>query len=159
MLRIADERHRRRRSGNKTRTTKTGRSRVFPIHPDLVAVLTKMSRSHDGVIFHGPLGGRLKADTARRILVRDVLEKLKERFLTTPGAIGFEDGRLHSPLLLQHCGSGGHCGAHSDALARAFQLENGETLLPSARRRKPKTDEANQFPRGCQQPRGRWRNS
>jgi integrase len=96
MLRIADERHRRRRSGNETRTTKTGRSRVFPIHPDLVAVLTKMSRSHYGVIFHGPLGGRLKADTARRILVRDVLEKLKERFLTNPGAIGFEDGRLHS---------------------------------------------------------------
>jgi integrase len=96
MLRIVDERHRRHRSGSETRRTKTGRSRASPIHQDLVAVLSKMSRSDDGVIFHGPLGGRLKADTVRRILIRDVLEKLKERFPTAPGAIGFEHGRLHS---------------------------------------------------------------
>jgi integrase len=96
MLRIADERHRRRRSGSEARRTKTGRSRAFPIHPALVAVLTKMSRSVDGVIFHGPLGGRLKADTVRRILIRDVLEKLKARFATTAGEIGFEHGRVHS---------------------------------------------------------------
>jgi integrase len=96
MLRIVDERHRRRRSGNEARRTKTGRSRAFPIHSDLVAVLSEMSRSDDGFIFHGPLGGRLKADTVRRILIRDVLEKLKERFPTAPGAIGFEHGRLHS---------------------------------------------------------------
>jgi integrase len=96
MLRIADERHRRRRLGSENRRTKTGRSRAFPIHRDLVAVLTKMHRSDDGVIFHGPLGGRLKADTVRRILIRDVLDKLKERFPTAKGASGFEHGRLHS---------------------------------------------------------------
>ncbi len=96
MLRIADERHRRHRSGSEARRTKTGRSRSFPIHPDLAAVLQRMSRSDDGVVFHGPLGGRLKADTVRRILVRDVLNKLKERFPAAAGVIGFEHGRLHS---------------------------------------------------------------
>jgi integrase len=96
MLRIADERHRRRRVGNEARRTKTGRSRTFPIYPDLAAVLARMDRSNDGVIFHGPLGGRLKADTVRRILVRDVLDKLKERFPTAEDGIGFEHGRLHS---------------------------------------------------------------
>ena len=96
MLRIADERHRRRGAGNEARRTKTGRSRAFPIHPDFSAVLTKMTRSNDGIIFHGPLGGRVKADTVRRILIRDVLDKLKERFPTATGTIGFERGRLHS---------------------------------------------------------------
>lgn len=96
MLRIADERYRRRGAGNETRRTKTGRSRAFPIHQDFSAVLNKMTRSNDGVIFHGPLGGRVKADTVRRILIRDVLDKLKERFPTAPGSIGFEHGRLHS---------------------------------------------------------------
>jgi integrase len=96
MLRIADERHSRRRSGSESRRTKTGRSRVFPVHPDFAAVLTKMTRSSDGVVFHGPLSGRVKADTVRRILVRDVLEKLKDQFPTAAGAIGFEHGRLHS---------------------------------------------------------------
>jgi len=96
MLRIADERHSRRRSGSEARRTKTGPSRAFPVHPDFAAVLTKMARSNDGFVFHGPLGGRLKADTVRRILVRDVLEKLKERFPTPAGSIGFEHGRLHS---------------------------------------------------------------
>src|SRR5262249_19888413 len=95
-IRIADERHSRRRSGGQARRTKTGRSRVFPVHPDLAAVLNNLIRSDDGVVFHGPLGGRLKADTVRRILVRDVLEKLKDRFPTAEGDIGFEHGRLHS---------------------------------------------------------------
>ena len=96
MLRIVDERHRRRHDGAEGRRTKTGRSRAFPIHPDLRKVLDAMPRSKNDSIFHGPLGVRLKADTVRRILVRDVLEKLKERFPTPDGTVGFEHGRLHS---------------------------------------------------------------
>jgi integrase len=52
--------------------------------------------SDDGSIFHGPLGGRLKADTVRRILIRDVLEKLSDRFPSREREVGFCDGRLHS---------------------------------------------------------------
>jgi integrase len=47
-------------------------------------------------VFYGPRGGRLKPDTVRRLLIRDVLEPLKEKFPATGGAQGFADGRLHS---------------------------------------------------------------
>jgi len=96
-VRIVDESYRR-RVGRKreVRRTKTGQSRVFPIHEDLQRVLSRMAKSSDGRVFHGPLGGRLKADTVRRVLIRDVLKKLKEKFPTPEGEIGFEHGRLHS---------------------------------------------------------------
>ena len=96
MLTIVDERHRRHRAGADVRTTKTGQSRAFPIHFDLRRVLESLPRSSDGRIFHGPREGRLKADVVRRALVRDVLEKLKGKFPTPPGEIGFINGRLHS---------------------------------------------------------------
>lgn len=78
------------------RETKSGRSRSFPIHPDLRAVLKQMDQAKDGLIFHGPQGGRLKPDTLRTILVRDVLTPLAEQFPSLPGVVGFKDGRLHS---------------------------------------------------------------
>jgi len=95
MLRIIDKRHRLRRVGTEARTTKTGRSRVFPIHEDLRRLLETLPRSTDGRIFHGPRDGRLKADVVRRILIHDVLEKLKNRFPTRVEEIGFVNGRLH----------------------------------------------------------------
>ena len=52
---------------------KSGRSRSFPIHPDLLKVLQGMPRV-DAYVFHGPRGGRLKPDTVRRILVREVID-------------------------------------------------------------------------------------
>jgi integrase len=96
MLQIVDERHRRRRAGGEVRTTKTGRSRAFPIHEELRRVLETLPKSADGRIFHGPRGGRLKADVVRRVLIRDVLEKLQGQFPTPSGEIGFINGRLHS---------------------------------------------------------------
>jgi len=50
----------------------------------------------DGFVFHSPRGGRLKPDTARRILVREVIEPLAEKFPSTDGGKGFRDGRVHS---------------------------------------------------------------
>lgn len=45
----------------------------------------------------GPRGGRLKPDTVRNILVRDVIDKLTPRFPKKfVGQRSFEDGRLHS---------------------------------------------------------------
>ena len=77
------------------RELKSGRSRSFPIHPDLRAVFQRLPRV-DGFVFHGPRGGRLKPDTVRRILVREVIEPLTEKFPTPEGERGFKDGRLHS---------------------------------------------------------------
>ncbi len=59
-------------------------------------MLQAMSRGRDGYVFHWPRGGRLKPDTVRNMLIRDVLEPLKERFPAQPNGQGFSDGRLHS---------------------------------------------------------------
>ncbi len=55
-----------------------------------------MPHHADGRIFHGPLDGKIKADTVRRILIRDVLTPLTPCFSSESGEVGFADGRLHS---------------------------------------------------------------
>ena len=94
-LTLTDETGRSPVEGRKRRELKSGRSRSFPIHPDLLSVLEEMPRI-DAYVFHGPRGGRLKPDTVRRILIREVLEPLTERFPTPSDEKGFRDGRLHS---------------------------------------------------------------
>jgi integrase len=64
------------------------------MHSDLLGVLRALPPG-EGYVFRGPRGGRLKPDTVRRILVREVLEPLAHRFPST-GEKGFRDGRLHS---------------------------------------------------------------
>jgi integrase len=86
----------RRPAGQPLRQTKSGRSRSFPLHADLRRVLDTLAPSADGLIFHGPKGGRLKPDTVRQVLIREVLTALGERFPTPAGQIGFAAGRLHS---------------------------------------------------------------
>jgi integrase len=97
---LTDERaSSRRKMFGAIRTTKGKRNRSLPIHPDLLAVLLDLkanSKEGDGRVFHGPRGGKMKPDTVRNILVREVIEPLKDRFPTPPGEIGFEHGRLHS---------------------------------------------------------------
>ena len=67
----------------------------MPIHGDLAAALATISRI-DAYVFDGPRAGRLKPDTVRRVLVRDVLLPLSERFPTQAGEKGFVDDRLHA---------------------------------------------------------------
>ncbi len=93
---LTDESTSTRHRKTERRTTKTGASRTFPIHSNLNDVLNSLERSADGLIFHGPMGGKIKADTIRRILVRDVLEPLEERFPPNGDEPGFINGRLHS---------------------------------------------------------------
>ena len=97
MILLTDEStHAPRRRRRKARETKNSRSRSFPIHDDLRAVLRGITQRGSGLIFRGPRGGVLKPDTVRRILVRDVLTKLAGRFPTPEEEIGFADGRLHT---------------------------------------------------------------
>jgi integrase len=96
LITLTDESTRgRRKAGQKARQTKSGRSRAFPIHGDLQQVLGGLPPASDGLAFHGPRGGRLKPDTVRRALIREVLAPLSERFPTPAGQVGFADGRLH----------------------------------------------------------------
>ncbi|MGZ0174514.1 MAG: tyrosine-type recombinase/integrase [Planctomycetales bacterium] len=93
---LTDESRSARKQKRERRETKSGRSRSFPIHSALEKVLDQTSRASDGLIFHGPLGGRLKPDRLRQILIREVLTPLEERFPSGEDEIGFKDGRLHS---------------------------------------------------------------
>jgi integrase len=77
------------------RTLKSGRSRAFPVHPDLPVVLKRLPKI-DQYVFHGPHGGRLKADFVRRMFVRPVLKPLADKFPAAGGGQSFIDGRLPS---------------------------------------------------------------
>lgn len=77
-------------------TLKGKRGRSFPIHDQLRPLLERLPHHADGYVFHGPRGGRIKPDTVRRLLIKDVLDALKERFPSKHGDTGFSDGRLHS---------------------------------------------------------------
>ncbi len=97
MLRLTDAS----RQGTKServqaRSTKSQRDRSLPLHERLQEQLEHMERPTDGRVFHGPLGGRLKPDTVRNVLIRDVLQPLTERFPAAAGEKGLADGRLHS---------------------------------------------------------------
>ena len=94
-LSLTDETARVVRGDRKRRQTKSSRSRSFPIHPDLLLVLKSMPRI-DGYVFHGSRNGRLKPDTVRRVLVREVIMPLTAKYPTPSGEKGFEHGRLHS---------------------------------------------------------------
>ncbi|WP_020471428.1 tyrosine-type recombinase/integrase [Zavarzinella formosa] len=133
-----DSRRSRRSTGRAGRQTKSGRDRSFPINDDLRAVLDATPRSSDGLIFHGPRGGRLKPDTLRNILVRDVLTPLAPKFPHPEGEPGFRDGRLHSfrHYFCSACASGGvpervvktwlgH--SDSDMVSRYYHLHDAES--------------------------------
>jgi len=94
-LSIPDESGMTSRDGSALRSTKNGQARGLPIKGELLTRLNRMPRK-GAYVFYGPRGGRLKPDTARRILIREVLEPLEKRFPSAPHEHGFKDGRLHS---------------------------------------------------------------
>lgn len=96
LITLTDETTRSTNCDQQRRTTKSGRDRTFPIHDSLREVLVSLPRHADGCVFHGPLDGKIKADTLRRILIRDVLAPLAPHFPTESGEPSFIDGRLHS---------------------------------------------------------------
>jgi integrase len=96
VITLTDEGRATRRRPGRPRETKSGRNRSFPINPALVEVLKRLTKAADGLIYHGPLGGRLKPDTVRVIFVREVLGPLKEKFPADGDVASFADGRLHS---------------------------------------------------------------
>ncbi len=78
------------------RRTKNRCDRSFPISPELRPVLEQMPQSRDELMFHGPLGGRLKSDTVRNRLVQTVLPAVAKAFQNRGMATQIEKGRLHS---------------------------------------------------------------
>ena len=97
VIKLVDESRRNmQREGRAGRTLKNKRGRSFPMNDMLIPMLKSVPRHRDGFVFHGPLWGRLKPDTVRNILVKEVVGPLKKRFPATSGETSFEHGRLHS---------------------------------------------------------------
>jgi integrase len=97
MIRLIDTRaHASKVTRGSARATKSHRDRALPISEELLPILLNKVHEPDGRVFHGPLGGRLKPDTVRRALERDVLEPLAPRFPAPPGQKCFRSGRVHS---------------------------------------------------------------
>lgn len=95
MLTVADESGFANQSDSH-RSNKSSQTRHLPLRAELLAVLESLPRT-DQYIFHGPRGGRLKSDTVRNVLVREVITPLMKRFPKQfENERGFEDGRLHS---------------------------------------------------------------
>lgn len=73
VIRLIDESRRASVSSERNQqTTKNKRSRSFPIHEDLKSFFRQRPQHQDGLIFHGPRGGRVKPDTLRNIRIKDV---------------------------------------------------------------------------------------
>ena len=118
MLRLPDQtRAGTRAQRQAAQSTKGGYSRTLPLQDRFRAVLKGMDRAADGRVFHGPLGGVLKPDTVRNVLVREVIKPLAPRFPTPPGEPGFARGRLHS---FRHffCSRCAHSGVPEQTLMR-----------------------------------------
>jgi len=81
---------------HEARTTKSHRDRTLPIHSELRPILERLPHLPDGRVFHGPLGGKIKPDTVRNVLTKEVLTPLAETFPAVADAPGISDGRLHS---------------------------------------------------------------
>jgi len=97
VLRLTDTTRQARKSDRQdARTTKSHRDRSLPIHADLLRVLEGLPRMPDQRVFHGARGGKIKPDTVRRVLMRDVLPVLAGQFPATDHRPGILAGRLHS---------------------------------------------------------------
>ena len=97
-IKLPDEGYSRRAAQGKARTTKSSRSRQFPIQKNLRAVLETLVLENGGRqrLFTGPNGNPLRPDYVRICLKRDVLAPLATTFPSSEEEIGFKDGRLHS---------------------------------------------------------------
>lgn len=97
VLQLTDTTRRSRKSKRKeARSTKSHQDRILPLHVELRSILGRLPHHPDYRVFHGPNGGKLKADTVRNVLIRDVLAPLAPSFPANGDERGFASGRLHS---------------------------------------------------------------
>ena len=110
MITLRDESRTRRARNPKAQSTKGGRDRMFPIHSDLKNVIDNLRISNlRGKVFRAARAGELRPDNVRHLLIKHVIDPLKEEFPSEDDDIGFKDGRLHS---LRHffCSECAHSG-------------------------------------------------
>jgi len=76
---------------------KSGASRLIPIHPQLRAILDELYVPNlGGLVFRAQRWGPLHPRNVLEAFINEVIEPLKERFLSIDEDCGFATGRLHS---------------------------------------------------------------
>jgi integrase len=94
---LKDERRSKIAARRTARTTKSGKSRDFPIHHQLLDLLNRRAATRNtGYVFRAAKGGMLRANNVREGLIKNVIEPLSEDFPSPDDEVGFKDGRLHS---------------------------------------------------------------
>jgi len=93
VLHVQDNRHAARINNASVQTTKGRRSRMIPIHPELLVVLLKRQRD-SAFVFVGKKGGRLKPDRVRQSL-KAVLLSMKSKRSSVHGESDFDRLRPH----------------------------------------------------------------
>lgn len=78
------------------RTTKSKKTRCVPVHTELRPILERRRVDRGQHLFRGPRGGKIKPDTVRNVLIRDVLKPLTKDRPVVDGEKSLRDGRLHS---------------------------------------------------------------
>jgi integrase len=97
MVEVVDDSRRGAGNGRGERTTKSGRSRLIPIHGRLRSVLDRLrGEGGCGLVFRAQRAGPLRPRNVLQAFIEEVIEPLKGRFPGEPGEVGFASGRLHS---------------------------------------------------------------
>ncbi len=109
VVRVRNDARRRGGSDHDLRRTKNRKDRIVPLNAELRTILERLPRGRAGYAFGGPRDGRLKPDTVRVILQRDVIAPLAERFPAPVGARGFPEGTVHGfrHAFISQCASQG----------------------------------------------------
>lgn len=96
IVNLVDESRKKASVNGSRRTLKSGCSRSFPMHPQLVLVLQGLPRHRDGYVFHAVNGEPLAYHHLRQTFIEKVMTPLKDRFPTPEGEQGFQHGCFHS---------------------------------------------------------------
>lgn len=94
-IHLKDEGHRSGAGGDRRRT-KSGRSRVLPVLPELKVLLQSFARNPGHFVFQSVKGCRLNDNNLRTVFVNEVIKPLSRQFPSAEGERGFKGARLHS---------------------------------------------------------------
>ncbi|MAT14405.1 MAG: hypothetical protein CMJ46_03955 [Planctomyces sp.] len=93
---------------SKSRTTKTGKTRIVPIKRVLADMFSQMPATN-GRVFSHPEDDVLEPDKIRKSLIKDVLTPLSQKFPPSGTGKSFINGRVHSfrHFFCSQCANGG----------------------------------------------------
>ena len=97
VIHVRDETNKKLLQGQERRQVKAKKSRIIPIHPNLLDCFMQQKKSIDSDYFLVGKNGRKRSYShTREQFERVVIKQLSEEFPTPGGELGFSNGRFHS---------------------------------------------------------------